>query len=194
MKKMAVLDDTDLFILKTLSMHPTLNQVELAEKIRLTQPAISGRLRKLRGMGMLRDAAIEVASRPLGLKMVKVDMQVKNGSEMMEKFRRCPIVAESYVHDNNGMCMIVIGESKQFLNCFVSEHLGKNENVENIRTETITESLNGFRTSMDMSKKLDTPPCGDHPCNECEYYVENGGECVGCPMTKFYKGKMWLTP
>lgn len=193
MKKIAALDDTDVFILKTLSMHPRLNQVELAEKIHLTQPAISGRLQKLRSMGMVSDANIEVDSRSLGLKMVKVDMYVKSGSAIMEKFRRCPIVAESYTHDNNGMCMIVIGESKQFLNCFVSEHLRKNENVENIRTETITESLNGFRTSMDMSRKLDTPPCGDHPCNECDYYVENGGECVGCPMTKFYKGKMWLT-
>ncbi|MEM2760537.1 MAG: winged helix-turn-helix transcriptional regulator [Nitrososphaerales archaeon] len=192
MRKIATLDDTDVLILKTLSMYPMINQVELAKKIGLTQPAVSGRLRKLISRGMLSEANMQVSSKALGLKMVKIDMQVKNGSNIFEKFRECPIIAESYLHDNNGMCMIVVGESSQFLSCFVSEHLEKNDNVANIRIETITESLHGFRTSMDMHKKLDIPPCGDHPCNECEYYIDNGGQCVGCPMTKFYKGKMWI--
>jgi DNA-binding Lrp family transcriptional regulator len=191
MKKIATLDDTDVLILKTLSMYPKINQVDLSKKIRLTQPAISGRLRRLRKRGLLSEANMRVDSKTLRLKMVKVDMQVKSGSEMIEKFRGCPIIAESYVHGDNGMCMIVVGESEQFLNSFVAEHLEKNANFTNIRTETVAESLHGFRTGMNMNKKLDVPPCGDHPCNQCEYYVENGGQCVGCPMTKFYRGTMW---
>ncbi len=191
MKKIETLDDTDIAILKILSIYPKINQVELAEKVHLTQPAISGRLRKLMNKGIMSDATTRVDSETLGLKMMKIDMHVKNGSMMIEKFRRCPIVAESYVHGDNGMCMIVVGESKQFLNSFAAEHLEKNKNVSDIRTDTIVESLHGFRTSMDVEKKLDMPPCGDHPCIDCEYYIENGGECVGCPMTKYYKGKMW---
>ena len=192
MKKIATLDDTDVLILKIASMYPKINQVALAKKIGLTQPAISGRLRRLREMGMLSDEDMRVDSKALGLKMIKIDMQANNGLAMVEKFRGCPIIAESYVQGDNGLCMIVVGESNQFLNCFVAEHLERNADISNIRTETISASLNGFRTCMDMSKKLDIPPCGDHPCNKCEYYLENGGECVGCPMTKFYKGKMWV--
>jgi DNA-binding Lrp family transcriptional regulator len=191
MRKIATLDDRDVQILKALSMYPMINQVELAKKIGLTQPAISGRLRKLRNRGMLSDATAEVSSSALGLKMLRIDMQVKNGSIMSDKFSRCPIVAESYVYGNNNMCMIVVGESNQFLNCFVSEHLEKNADITNVRTEMIRESLHGFRTNMDISKKLEAPPCGDHPCNQCEYYIDNGGECVGCPLTKFYRGTIW---
>jgi len=51
--------------------------------------------------------------------------------------------------------------------------------------------LHGFKTCMDAKHKLDLPPCGDGPCSKCEYYIDNGGECVGCPMTKFYKGMAW---
>lgn len=192
MKRIPTLDETDILILKTISMCPAINQVELARKVRLTQPAVSGRLRRLREAGMLSDPNMRVSSKALGLKMMKIDMSVRNGSAMAEKFSRCPIVTESYVYGDNGMCMIVVGESSQFLDSFVTEHLTKNGNITDVRTEAIDESLRGFRTSMDMSKKLDVPPCGDHPCNECEFYTDNGGECVGCPMTKFYKGKMWV--
>ena len=75
--------------------------------------------------------------------------------------------------------MIVVAESKQFVNSFVSEHLEKNEYIENVRTEAIHESLHGFRTDIDINKKLEMPPCGDHPCNQCDCFVDNGGECVG---------------
>jgi DNA-binding Lrp family transcriptional regulator len=194
MKKIPTLDDIDFLILRTLSIYPEINQVELSKKVRLTQPAISGRLRKLQKMGILSSANMRVDPKALGLKMVKIDMHVRDGSMILEKFRRCPLIANSYAYDNNGLCMIVVGESKQVINCFVSEHLAKNGSISDVRTETVTESLNGFRTNMDVSKKLDAPPCGDHPCNECEYYIDNGGECVGCPMTKFYKGSLWSSP
>ena len=141
---------------------------------------------------MLSESIVRVDSKALGVKMTKIDMDVKNGIVLIDKFRRCPIITESYLHGEQGMCMIVVTESKQFVNSFVSEHLEKNENIENVRTEAIHKSLHGFKTVMDINKKLETPPCGDHPCSQCDSYVDNGGECVGCPMTKFYKGKMWM--
>jgi Lrp/AsnC family leucine-responsive transcriptional regulator len=191
MKKVTLLDDVDALLLKTLSRHPRINQVELAKKLDLTQPAISLRLRKLKKMGLINDVGPRLDAKSIGLKMMKVDMQVKNGEVLREKFRSCPAVADNYMVENNSMCMILVGENTSFLNCMVAHHLKKNSDITNVSSELIIDSLHGFKTSMDTKHKLDLPPCGDGPCNKCECYIDNGGECVGCPMTKFYKGMAW---
>ncbi|MFQ5920413.1 MAG: Lrp/AsnC family transcriptional regulator [Nitrososphaerales archaeon] len=192
MKKVKMLDDTDRLLLKTLSKYPGMNQVRIAKEIGLTQPAISLRLRKLKRMGLINDLGMLLDATALGLKMTKVDLRVKNQDALTKKFRRCPVVANSYtLEEDNGMCMILAGESEQFLNCMVAHHLRKNPDVINISSKHMVSSAHGFRTNMNFEQKLDAPPCGDDPCDTCEYYIDNGGECPGCPVTKFYKGTFW---
>ncbi len=190
--KKVTLDDIDVLLLRTLSKHAKINQVELAKKMHLTQPAISLRLHRLKKMGFMNDVGPQLDAKSIGLEMMKVDMHVKNGSGLIEKFRGCPAVVNSYsVEENNGMCMILVGENTQFLNCMVAHHLQKNPDITDVRSELVTNSLRGFKTCVDTKQKLELPPCGDGPCSKCEYYVDNGGECAGCPMTKFYKGMFW---
>jgi DNA-binding Lrp family transcriptional regulator len=191
MKKVTLLDNTDMLILKTLSKNPRMNQVELGKKMDLTQPAISLRLQKLRKMGILQDVGAQVDVKSVGLKMMKVEMQVRNGDAIMEKFKGCPALVNSYMLENNGMSMILVGENTEFLNCLQMHHLKKHPDITSVSTEIVADSLRGFSTCMDGKGKLEVPPCGDGPCNQCEYYIENGGPCVGCPMTKFYKGTFW---
>lgn len=192
MKRMQLIDDIDVRLLKALSRYPKMSQVRLAKKMNLTQPAISFRLRKLIEKGVIHDPGLEIEPGSLGFKLMKVDMQTQKGSAIIEKFRGCPALVNSYVTESrNGLCMIIAGESREFCDCLIAEHLEKHPDISNIRSEIIVESMWGFRTCMDASKKLDSPPCGDHPCPECTFYVENGGQCIGCPMTKFYKGTAW---
>lgn len=181
-----------MLLLKALSKYPKINQVELAKKMGLSQPAISYRLRKLGEKGLIQDLGPHLDPKSIGLKMMKVDMQTKEGSAIIEKFRGCPAVVNSYVTEGkNGLCMIIAGESREFCNCMIAEHLEKHPDISNVKSERILESMKGLMTCMDVSQKLDAPPCGDHPCSECSFYVENEGPCVGCPMTKFYKGATW---
>lgn len=192
LKRLQVLDDTDIRLLKTLSKYPKINQIRLAKKMSLTQPAVSLRLRKLIERGVIQDPGFEVDPRSMGFKLMKVDMQTKQGSAIMEKFRRCPAVVNSYVSEGkNGLCMIIAGESREFCDCMIAEHLEKNPDISNVTSEVIVESMRGFKTCMNANQRLEIPPCGDHPCSQCQFYVENGGLCVGCPMTKFYKGTAW---
>ena len=189
---MQLLDDIDVRLLKALSRYPKMSQVKLAKMMKLTQPAISFRLHRLIEKGVIQDSGLEIDPTSIGFKMMKIEMQTEKGSNIIEKFRGCPALINSYVTEGrNGLCMIIAGESRDFCNCMVAEHLEKHPDISNVRTEVIVESMRGFKTCMDASQKLDTPPCGDHPCSECSFYVENEGPCVGCPMTKFYKGTAW---
>ncbi len=192
LKRITLLDDTDVLLLKTISKYPKISQVQLGKKMKLTQAAISYRLRELRENGLIQDPGIGLHPKSIGFKMMKVDMQTEKGSDIIEKFRDCPAVVNSYVTEGkNGLSMIIVGESREFCSCMVAEHLEKHPDISNVKSEFIVESMRGFKTCMDASQKLDVPPCGDHPCPECQFYVGNGGECVGCPMTKFYKGTVW---
>ncbi|MFQ5920549.1 MAG: Lrp/AsnC family transcriptional regulator, partial [Nitrososphaerales archaeon] len=143
-----MLDDTDEMLLKTLSKHPRISQVELAKKVGLTQPAVSLRLRKLERTRVINDPGVAIDASTLGLKMMRVDLQTRESSKLTEKFSRCPAVVDSYaLEGNKGMCMILAGESTPFLNCMVMRHLKKNPDVRSVRSERITTSMRGLKPS-----------------------------------------------
>lgn len=189
MRRASVLDDIDKEILRTISIHPKISQVELAEKVGLTQPAISLRLRKLRRLNVLNDANAIIDPHILGIKMLHINIHMKNNAKIVEKARRCPMITNCYTMAGNNVSLVVIGESKQFLNCMLHRHI----EMDSTETDTsnIIESIKGINASVDLDQRLEKLPCGDPPCTECEYYVDNGGECVGCPLTVYYKGTLW---
>ena len=191
MRRVKVLDEIDKKILKVILKYPNINQVELAESIGLTQPAISLRLRKLRRMNVLNDENVIIDPNVLGIKMLNIDIHARDSSKIIDKARRCPMVINCYAMEGNTVSMIAMGESKQFLNCMVHKHLENSQDVIDVRTRNIITSIKGINASVNLDQRLKDPPCGDPACIECEYYVDNGGECVGCPLTIYYKGTMW---
>ena len=189
MRRVRVLDNIDKEILRIIGKHPKINQVELAEKMGLTQPAISLRLRKLRRMNALNDENAIIDPSILGIKMLCVDIHTRNNEKIIDKARRCPMVMNCYAMEGNTVSLVAIGESKQFLNCMLHKHI-ESDGME-VSSRNIIESIKGINVSVDLDQRLEEPPCGDPPCIECEYYIDNGGECVGCPLTVYYKGVLW---
>ncbi|GIU72656.1 MAG: transcriptional regulator [Candidatus Nitrosocaldaceae archaeon] len=189
MRRVRIIDSVDKEILRIIAKHPKINQVELASKMGLTQPAISLRLRKLRKMNVLNDENVIIDPSILGIRLLSIDIHAKNNSHMIEKARRCPMVIHCYAMEGNTLSLVAMGENKQFLNCMVSKHI-ESDAVE-VNARNIIESIKGINTTVDLDQRLEEPPCGDPPCTECEYYIDNGGECVGCPLTIHYKGSLW---
>ncbi len=189
MRKPQVLDRIDKEILRLVSKHPSINQVELAKSIGITQPAISLRLRKLRRMKILNND-VTIDPSPLGLKMLHIDIHNSDVDEVINKVRRCPMIINCYLTEDNTVSMVAIGEDKEFLNCMLIKHIRSLDKAE-VRSRNIVESIKGINYSIDIDQRLEFTPCGDGSCKECEYYVDNGGRCVGCPLTIHYKGRLW---
>lgn len=184
-----ILDDIDRKILKLIANKPNINQMELAKAIGITQPAISIRLKKLKRMKKIEEF-INVDPKLIEIKMLNVEMKVKDPETIYDKAKRCPMIINCYQLDKNEISLIAVGENKEFLKCMIQKHLNDDENVNEINVRWIIKSIKGVN-GIDMSKRTEYTPCGDGKCKDCDYYIDNGGECLGCPLTIYYKGKLW---
>jgi len=192
MRRSKGIDDIDRKIVKIIAMKPDIGQVELANKLEMTQPAISLRLAKLRRNGILNDKNVVIDPSIINFKLFQIEIHGKNNEKVIEKVKRCPMIINCYNMEGNNLSLIAIGESKEFLNCMIHKHLKVN-GINEINPRSIFASIKGVNLSTIIDNTRTLPPCGDQACLECNYYIDNGGECVGCPLTIYYKGKLWST-
>ncbi len=200
MGRLGKLDDIDRKIISIIFKDPGVTQVRLAKKIGLTQAAISTRLSRLREMGVVDKGCMIANPLSLGLELMSIDVYTEHRAAIMEKFRHCPCMINMFcfADEANRVEMLMIGERKQLEYC-VTKHIRRNATI----TSTVTRRITDLQKSIGMiahgtmmddehrrSEQYDLP-CNDTPCNRCEYYVDNGGECYGCPFTVFYRGRFW---
>lgn len=206
MGRFGKLDEIDRKIMSIIYKNPQITQMKLAERVGLTQAAISTRLSKLREMGIISKGRMIINPSNLGLELMSVDAYTENADVVVEKFKHCPCVVSifGFTDESNRVEMIMVGEDKQLEYC-ITKHIRRASNITSIVARRITNLQKSIgiithETLMDdygeedekkrRSKQYDLP-CSDAPCSRCEYYIDNGGVCYGCPFTVFYRGKFW---
>ncbi|MEM0446156.1 MAG: winged helix-turn-helix transcriptional regulator [Candidatus Nitrosocaldus sp.] len=201
MGRFGKLDEIDRRIMSIIYKNPEITQVKLAEKVGLTQAAISTRLSRLREMGMIGKGCMIINPSNLGLELMSIDVYTEHTDAMLEKFKHCPCVINMFcfADESNRVEMIMVGENKQLEYC-VTKHIRRDTNITSIVARRITSLQKSIGvithdTAMDdegkeVEQQYDLP-CNDAPCSRCEYYIDNGGACYGCPFTAFYKGRFW---
>lgn len=193
------LDAIDRKIMSIIYKNPEITQMRLAEKVGLTQAAVSTRLSRLREMGIIGKGCMFVNPFNLGLDLMSIDVYTENTDTVIEKFKHCPCVINMFCFaDERGRVgMTMVGESKQLEYC-ITKHIKRDASIISTVARRITNlqksiGIVSYETRTDKSRK-DTQynlPCNDAPCSRCEYYIDNGGACYGCPFTAFYKGRFW---
>ncbi|MFN4336772.1 MAG: winged helix-turn-helix transcriptional regulator [Candidatus Nitrosocaldus sp.] len=193
------LDEIDRRIMSIIYKNPEITQMRLAEKVGLTQAAISTRLSRLREMGIIGKGCMIINPFDLGLELMSIDVYTENTDAVMEKFKHCPCVINMFCFaDERGRVeMTMVGENKQLEYC-ITKHIRRDTNIISTVARRITNlqksmGIVTYETRTGKSKKdmQYNLPCNDAPCSRCEYYVDNGGACYGCPFTAFYKGGFW---
>lgn len=182
------IDERDMRLLKLLYSNPTLTQVELAKMLGLTQAAVSLRLKRLKRLGIIRELRYAIDPFNIGLEVTGVDVHVKDTSKMVSKFMNCPCMINIFSNSNR-IFLLMAGNDKGLLESCISRHINRDDNVIDTIPRMIKSTLEPINNTRvyDYGSGLNTTPCGDI-CNECKYYVDNGGRCPGCPVTVFYKG------
>ncbi|MCS6767742.1 MAG: winged helix-turn-helix transcriptional regulator [Candidatus Nitrosocaldus sp.] len=196
------LDEIDRRIMGIIYRDPDITQVKLAEKVGLTQAAISTRLSRLREMGVISRGCMIINPSDLGLELVSIDVHTEHRDAIMEKFRYCPCMVNIFclADEDDRVGMIMAGEGRQVEYC-VTKHIRRDTNITSTLVRRITNLQKGICMIADGGSRADHGeegrkdrydlPCNDVPCGRCEYYIDNGGACYGCPFTAFYKGRFW---
>lgn len=182
------LDDTDRKIMSLLSRDPEVSQVELAKQLKVSQPAVSSRIRRLEEKGTLaRIVGTDVKKAQLFL--ANLDVATNHVEQFLKSLEGCPIYLNSFLTSGkNNLTVMLVGENIRSIMSCVDSHLRQNPLVKDTELDLIVTPVRPFVIPIRPSfNKEKTTPCGAD-CASCTLYAND--RCLGCPATVHYKGEL----
>jgi DNA-binding Lrp family transcriptional regulator len=160
------LDERDQLILEMLQKYPTMPQETIAEKLKLSQPSISARIRKLKEKGVIQHI-VGMNFKKVGLHLAKVEISTTNTSEVIKEFDNCPYFLNGLITSGrHNLCMLFMAADLERLEGIVNRHLRGNPFVKEIEMNIIITPVRDFVLpisvdSCNAEQKKCTQPCGD---------------------------------
>jgi DNA-binding Lrp family transcriptional regulator len=182
------IDAKDRKIVSMFADDPGVSQEEIAKAIKLSQPSVAVRIRKLREGGAL-ETQTGINPLKVGLYLAKVDISSTNPSEILDAFRECPYFANGFtVSGKHNLCMMFFSESVATLEAIVNGHIRSNGSVTDVDFNIVVTAIKPFIVPTVLSpERSENPPCGLlRQCRSCQSFKEK--KCMGCPATGQYQG------
>ena len=169
------LDNVDRRIIDLLQNNPNLSQNEIAEIVSLSQPSVSARIKKLKKYGLLA-CNVGVNIKKAGLHVAEIEIDKEKEIECVEI---CPYIL-GMIETENARRIYIVGEEFSSLESIARKRFNKKD------TKPILSSNPDFIMPLKMNSNVACKFC---ECEDCKYYIN--GKCLGCPLSKYYKGKLW---
>jgi Lrp/AsnC family leucine-responsive transcriptional regulator len=182
------IDDKDKLIISMYAENPDISQEEIAQKIKLSQPSVAIRIKKLRENGAL-ETQTGINPIKMGLYMAKVDISSNDPSELLRMFKNCPYFANGFsVSGTNNLCLFFISENIATLEAIVNGHIRPNKSVSDVNFNIVINSEKPYIIPAVLSTDIqENAPCGILiRCRDCPSFQDK--KCMGCPATGEYQG------
>jgi DNA-binding Lrp family transcriptional regulator len=181
-------DKKDRMIISFYAKDPDVSQEEIAKAIKLSQPSVAFRIKKLRDGGAL-ETQTGINPLKMGLYMAKVDISTTNPTELLEMFKNCPYFANGFsISGKSNLCLFFISENIATLEAIVNGHIRPNKSVTDVDFNIVINTEKEYIVPTILTPEVvETPPCGVMiNCKECPSYSDK--KCMGCPATGEYQG------
>jgi DNA-binding Lrp family transcriptional regulator len=185
---MIKIDAKDRVIITMLAKNPNASQDEIAKEVKLSQPSVAIRIRKLRESGVLENQ-IGINPLKIGMYLAKVDVSSTNPSEILRMFKDCPYFANGFtISGRNNLCLLFFSESVATLEAIVNGHIRSNPLVTDVDFNIVITAEKPYIVPTVLSPEhSDLPPCGMlSNCTDCHAFKDK--KCMGCPATGQYQG------
>lgn len=188
-RKNIELDEKDRKIITLLHDNQDISQDEIAKKVKLSQPSVAIRIKKLKERGIV-NQIIGVNLNKVGIYIAMVKVRTKNTTKILNMFRQCPFFLNGFIiSGEKNLMLLFAGEDLASLESIIDERLRPDEDVQSAEFNIIISSIKDFIMPLQIIERpLKEPPCGIK-YKECQAYHEN--RCFGCPATNRYKGVFW---
>ena len=153
------LDDRDNTILSLLQRDPGMSQEEIAKKIKLSQPSVGVRIRKLQEKGILHSTN-GVNFRVVSLHLAKIDVHTTDPVAIISEFKDCAFFVNALVTSGrHNLCLFFTATDLKRLEGIVNKHIRKNPSVKdiemNIVISTAKDLILPLNINYDNKKQID---------------------------------------
>jgi Lrp/AsnC family leucine-responsive transcriptional regulator len=182
------LDDTDRKIMSMLIENPKMSQAEISERLQISQPAVSLRVRKLEEKGVLAHL-IGTDIKKAELFLAKVDITTNRVEQLLEILNKCPLYLNCFLTSGkHNMTCLMLGENIKSIMSVVDSRLRQNLPAESIEFDLIVTPTRPMVVPLKpQNEKKEISPCGAD-CSVCTFYTSD--KCLGCPASVHYKGSL----
>ncbi|MBU1974973.1 MAG: Lrp/AsnC family transcriptional regulator [Nanoarchaeota archaeon] len=138
------LDDRDTTILAMLQNDPNISQGEIAKKIKLSQPSVGARIKKLHEKGILH-IINGVNFKTVDLNLAKVDVNTTDTNAVIDDFKDCPFFINALISSGkHNLCLFFMATNLQRLEGIVNHHLRGNPKVKEVEMNIIIGTAKDF--------------------------------------------------
>jgi len=138
------LDERDNTILSLVSRNPKISQEDIAKKIKLSQPSVGARIRKLQQKGILHNIN-GVNFKMVDLNLAKIDVHSTDTNAIINEFRDCPFFINALVTSGKyNLCLLFMATDLKRLEGIVNHHLRGNPKVKEIEMNIVISTAKDF--------------------------------------------------
>jgi Lrp/AsnC family leucine-responsive transcriptional regulator len=182
------IDALDRSMLSMLSEDPQLSQAEISKRLKISQPAVSARIRKLEERGIL-SHVVGTDVKKAQLFIAKIDITTNQVEDFLKSVESCPLYMNCFLTsgEHNMTCFLIGEDMKSVMSC-VDSRFRQNPSIKNMECDLVMNPTKSLVVPVkpQMEKKK-ISPCGKD-CGVCTFYTSD--RCLGCPASIHYKGKL----
>ncbi len=185
---MEKLDEIDRKIVSLLVENPHVSQSAIARHLKMSQPAICARMKRLRNSGII-TYLVGVNLKNTDFYAAKVEMSARDPWKVLDFFKNCPMYLNGLITSGrHNLCLFFISEKLQAIESCINHHIRRNQNVVDVEFNVIITPAKDFVVPVQIwCERGKVSPCGKRCAEQVCYLSE---KCLGCPATVFYRGKL----
>jgi Lrp/AsnC family transcriptional regulator, leucine-responsive regulatory protein len=158
------LDERDNIILNLLQQNQSISQIEIAQKIKLSQPSVGARIRKLQQKGIL-TTINGVNFKIVDLHLAKVDINATDTKGVLKEFKDCPFFVNGLITSGRfNLCLFFLATDLKHLEEIVNQNLRANPMVKEIEMNIVISTEKDFVLPINIGGECG---CCKKKCNDC---------------------------
>ena len=161
------LDDRDNIILSLIQKSPNISQDEIAKKVKLSQPSVGARIRKLQKQGIL-SVVNGVNFRIVDLHLAKVDVNATDTAAIINEFKDCAFFVNALITSGkHNLCLFFMATDLKRLEGIVNHHLRGNPKVKEIEMNIVISTAKDFILPLNIDYENKEQISCDQDCKDC---------------------------
>ena len=147
--------------------NPAVSQEEIASKVKLSQPSVGARIRKLKEKGILHNTN-GVNFKIVDLHLGKVDVHTTDAPALIEEFKDCPFFLNALVTSGKfNLCLFFTATDLKRMEGIINKHLRGNSKVKDVELNVVISAAKDFVLPLNIDYENKKQIECDQDCANC---------------------------